>query len=107
MSPSPNSDLNPMNPARTLADRVQARVAEAERLLTPPRKNSLLAQGDTRSLRKVYREMRTVYRNYRRQTGSPAVAELRTAVQAFKKGQSLTSLVEIASFLDDRKLLVW
>jgi len=31
----------------------------------------------------------------------------RTAVQAFKKGQSLTSLVEIASFLDDRKLLVW
>jgi hypothetical protein len=107
MSPSPNSDSSPINPRRTLADRVQARVAEAERLLTPPRKNSLLAQGDTRSLRKVYREMRTVYRNYRRQTGSPAVAELRTAVQAFKKGQSLTSLVEIASFLDDRKLLAW
>jgi hypothetical protein len=35
------------------------------------------------------------------------VPELRSAVAAFKRGQSLTSLVQIASFLDDRKLLAW
>ena len=107
MSPSRDSDMNPLSPRPTLADRVQARVAEAERLLNPPRTKSLAAEGDGRSLRKVYREMRTLYRNYRRQTGSPPVAELRVAVQAFKKGQSLTSLIQIAAFLDDRKLLGW
>jgi hypothetical protein len=51
--------------------------------------------------------MRGLYRNYRRKAGTPAVPELRSAVHAFKRGQSLTSLVHIASFLDDRKLLGW
>jgi len=35
------------------------------------------------------------------------VPELREAVQAFKKGPSLTSLVGVAVFLDDRSLLTW
>jgi hypothetical protein len=120
----PNSGLQP-----TLADRVKARVAEAERSLElgstetngaprkrgrPPRakKTSTLglsqaSKRESESLLKVYREMRELYRGYRRRAGTPAVPELRSAVTAFKRGQSLTSLVVIASFLDDRKLLAW
>jgi hypothetical protein len=55
----------------------------------------------------VYCEMRAIYRSYRRKTGETAVPELRSAVLAFNRGQSLTSLVHIATFLDDRKLLAW
>jgi hypothetical protein len=51
--------------------------------------------------------MRGLYRTYRRKTGRPPVPELRSAVQAFRRGRSLKSLVHIASFLDDRKLLSW
>ena len=122
---SRGSDLNPTSPSPTLADRVKARVAQAERSIdnrareaNPKNKrlrpttaaaltNSSQAERDVQSLRKVYREMRSLYRGYRRQNGTPAVAELRSAVDAFQKGESLTSLVHIASFLDDRKLLVW
>ncbi len=123
------SDLNPTDPSSTLTDRVRAHVAEAGRLLDnrapaanakhkhlrPTRStkpaalltNSLEAEREVRSLQTVYREMRAVYRSYRRRAGTAAVPELRSAVHAFKRGQSLTSLVQIASFLDDRKLLGW
>ena len=123
------SDLNPTDPSSTLTDRVRAHVAEAERLLynRAPKANakhkqlrptlltkpaasltdSLGAQREVQSLQTVYREMRALYRSYRRRAGTAAVPELRSAVHAFKRGQSLTSLVHIASFLDDRKLLGW
>jgi len=122
------SDLNPNDPSSTLTDRVRAHVAETGRLLDnrgrgtngkhkhlrPTRSNksaaSLTGSLDAReaqSLQTVYREMRGLYRNYRREAGTAAVPELRSAVAAFKRGQSLTSLVQIASFLDDRKLLAW
>jgi hypothetical protein len=119
----PNSGLQP-----TLSDRVKARVAEAERAIelrstdtNGPRKRgrparakktstlglSQVSKRESESLLKVYAEMRELYRGYRRRAGTPAVPELRSAVHAFKRGQSLTSLVVIASFLDDRKLLAW
>jgi hypothetical protein len=111
------SDLNPNDPSSTLTDRVRAQVAEAGRLLdnrargkTAKRASlagSFETQREAQSLQTVYREMRGLYRNYRRKAGTPAVPELRSAVHAFKRGQSLTSLVHIASFLDDRKLLGW
>ena len=123
------SDLNPPDPSSTLTDRVRAHVAEAERLLdnrapganakprhlrptrsTKPTASFMdtsEAEREARSLQTVYREMRALYRSHRRQAGTAAVPELRSAVQAFKRGQSLTSLVQIASFLDDRKLLGW
>ena len=128
-SKSPGSDRNPTNPTPTLADRVKARVAEAERSLdkrsregNPKPKHlrptifdqasasladSSGADREAHSLRTVYHEMRALYRGYRRRTGRPAVPELRSAVQAFNRGGSLKSLVDIASFLDDRKLLGW
>jgi hypothetical protein len=125
---SQGSDLNPTNPSPTLADRVKARVAEAERGLDKRSRGnskpkhlrptifdqssaSLMdssgAQLEAHSLRAVYHEMRALYRGYRRRTGRPAVPELRSAVLAFNRGGSLKSLVDIASFLDDRKLLGW
>ena len=51
--------------------------------------------------------MKVTYQRYRRQTGRPALPELREAVHAFKRGPSLTSLVGVATFLDDRGLLGW
>jgi hypothetical protein len=129
IDPSLVSDLNPTGPLPTLADRVKARVARAERLLdhrareanakhkhirptrltkaAAPLTDDSMAQRETQSLQRVYSEMRTIYRGYRRETGAPAVPELRTAARAFKRGQSLSSLVEVATFLDDRKLLTW
>jgi hypothetical protein len=123
------SDLNPTDPSSTLTDRVRAHVAEAGRLLDnrtseanakhkhlrPTRltkgaaslTSTSEARREAQSLQTVYREMRGLYRNYRRQAGTAAVPELRSAVSAFKRGQSLTSLVQIATFLDDRKLLAW
>lgn len=113
----------------TLADRVKDRVAAAELYFDkrshegtskprPLRPTILTESGgsfadasrahrETQSLGRVYGEMRALYRNYRRETGRPAVPELRSAVQAFRRGQSLKSLVDIATFLDDRKLLAW
>ena len=82
-----SQDLSPSQP--TLAERVKARVAE------------------TRSLQRVFSEMRTTYRGYRKDTKAPSVPELREAVRAFKRGQSLKSLTEVAVFLDERKLLGW
>lgn len=82
-----SKDRIPSQP--TLAERVKARVAE------------------TRSLQRVFSEMRTTYRGYRRDTHAPSVPELRDAVRAFKRGQSLKSLTEVAVFLDERKLLGW
>lgn len=65
------------------------------------------SQSEARSLRRVYRELRGTYREYRKQTGRSSVPALREAVHAFKQGPSLTSLVGVAAFLDDRSLLPW
>ena len=126
--PIDSSNASPVNPSdrsRTLADRVKTRVEQARLHLDngtgeskPPRKkrasqpiaslgSSSEADRELRSLRKVYCEMRGLYRRYRRESGSAAVPELRSAVHAFRRGESLASLTHIAAFLDDRKLLSW
>ena len=114
---------------RNLTERVRARVSEAGvardagvRKANPKRKHlrptrlrdkasalteDLEAQRDAQSMRRVYCELKTTYKRYRRRTGRPAVPALRDAVRAFKRGQSLTSLVNVATFLDDRGLLAW
>lgn len=128
-TPSSNG-LGPIKARPTLTDRVKDRVAKFEAELerregTPAPKTSKAKKrtpslgsaatasknGDgeleTRSLNRVYGELKTTYQQYRKQTGRAAVPELREAVQAFKKGPSLTSLVGVAVFLDDRSLLTW
>jgi hypothetical protein len=123
------SDSTPKSPSQTLSDRVKGRVSEARlsldqggsravpkakglRPARPARPASHLKAGsqderDTRSLEQVYFELRATYQRYRRETGKPPVPELRDAVHAFKLGPSLTSLVSVATFLDDRGLLAW
>lgn len=124
-----SSNLTPASPSRSLTDRVKNRVTEARRGLDQrtagggPKSKRLRAtrlsrptsrltevtdaDHDTRSLRRVYGELKTTYQQYRRETGRPPLPELRDAVHAFKRGPSLTSLVGVASFLDDRGLLAW
>lgn len=120
---------SPTHSGRTLAERVKARVVEAGRALEDgssksnapfghlrptrvTRKTATPSLGaedprESRSLRLVFGELRSTYRRYRRQTGKPAVPELREAVRAFQRGHSLGSLVAVATFLDDRNLLAW
>ena len=126
---SQTSSTGTPGPARTLTERVQARIADARRTLDDGEGNSnashkhvrptrLAARagslaGDSESRREVQRlqwvycEMRMTYRRYRRETRRPAIPELRNAVLAFRRGPSLTSLVDVATFLDDRQLLAW
>ena len=128
---NPSSDgLGPIRARPTLTDRVKDRVAKVEAELerregttapktpkaskkrTPSLHSAATASKnggelEARSLNRVYGELKTTYQQYRKQTGRSAVPELREAVQAFKKGPSLTSLVGVAVFLDDRSLLTW
>lgn len=119
----------PLNPSGSLTERVRGRVAEAglaldrqeggaaakpgrlrpTRLSTPAARSRETGdtQRESRSLRRVYEEIKTTYQQYRRKTGRPAEPALREAVHAFKRGPSLTSLVGIAAFLDDRGILGW
>lgn len=123
-----SSGRTPIRSRPTLTDRVKDRVAKVEAALErregtpapkpakrkPPTLGSVASapragesERETRSLNRVYGELKTTYQQYRKQTGRSAVPELKEAVQAFKKGPSLTSLVGVAVFLDDRSLLTW
>ena len=114
---------------RTLTDRVRDRVAEAGQVIdrakpkggkrtsklgntrlgmsTAGPKANADALRESRSLRRVYRELRGTYRRHRRESGQAALPELREAVHAFKRGPSVASLVPVAAFLDERGLLAW
>jgi hypothetical protein len=113
---------------RTLTDRVRDRIAEAGEALdrAKPRGKKTSKLGNTRlgmstagpkadaealresrSINRVYRELRGTYRKHRRDSGQAALPELREAVHAFKRGPSLASLVTVAAFLDERGLLAW
>ena len=62
---------------------------------------------ELRALRIVFREMGRTHRQYRRLTHSPISMDLRSAAIAFRQEPSLMSLVPVASFLDDMRLLKW
>ncbi len=125
----PTETPQTLSNSRSLTDRVKDRVAEAgvtndERVKGPgtktrkPRPTKLgspsagpraseESMSEGKSLRRVYRELKVTYQQYRRDTGRQAVPALRDAVRAFKRGPSLKSLVGVAAFLDDRSLLPW
>ena len=62
---------------------------------------------ELRALRIVFREMGRTHRQYRRLTHSPISMDLRSAAIAFRQEPSLMSLVPVASFLDEMRLLKW
>ncbi|HEV7365597.1 MAG TPA: hypothetical protein VGN76_07100 [Gemmatimonadales bacterium] len=107
-----------------LIERVQARVAEAAFALdrranaTRPkshRRRAPLAMADSarsaeqvlaeQSLRRVFRDLGTSYRRFRKQTGTPLTPGLRDAAYNFRAEPSLTTLVAVAAFLDELDLL--
>ena len=111
----------PTESAQTLTDRVQARV-DAARLVVdrrttggPKRQRrarpastgspTLQEARESKSLRRVFRDLGVSYRRYRSQTGAPVIPELRDAAYNFRAEPSLTSLVAVAVFLDDLDLM--
>jgi hypothetical protein len=109
---------------QTLTDRVQARVNDArliverresvgrpkskrQRRARPASTNSLSLEEvrESRSLRRVFRDLGVSYRRYRSQTGDRVAPGLRDAAYNFRAEPSLTSLVAVAAFLDELDLL--
>jgi hypothetical protein len=120
---TPNGSSNEL--PENLFDRVQARVAEAafalDRRATATRPKShrrrapLTPAGEgtrnpeellaEQSLRRVFRDLGTSYRRYRKQTGTPLTPGLRDAAYNFRAEPSLNTLVAVAAFLDELDLL--
>jgi hypothetical protein len=120
---TPNGSSNEL--PEDLFERVQARVAEAafalDRRATASRPKShrrrptlATASADGRSseevlaeqsLRRVFRDLGTSYRRFRKQTGTPLTPGLRDAAYNFRAEPSLTTLVAVAAFLDELDLL--
>ena len=88
----------------TLRDRVQERVAAAEVQLaeTPPNPTVTL---ETRALWRVFHDFGKTRRRHRQETGDGAVPALRESTHAFRRAPSLSALVAVAAFLDERGLL--
>ena len=62
---------------------------------------------ESKSLKRVFRDLGLSYREYRRQTGEPVAPAVRAAAYHFKAAPSLTSLVSVAVFLDELDILTW
>lgn len=114
---------------QSLVDRVRDRVLRANRALerrdtaSRPRIRRPSAQRRTkpsaetpsgapltresRALRTVFRDLAVTHQRYRQRTGETVSPALRAAARAFKQEPSLLSLVPVAGFLDDLKLLEW
>jgi hypothetical protein len=116
------TDHLPTESSQTLTNRVQARV-DAARLVVDRRNTAGAPQRqprarpastdsptleearESRSLRRVFRDLGVSYRRYRSQTGARVVPGLRDAAYTFRAEPSLTSLVAVAVFLDELDLL--
>ncbi len=73
--------------------------------LEPP--NAIPLSLELRALRVVYHSMGRAHRRYRERTGEHVSPPLKAAARAFTQEPSLLSLVPVASFLDDLRLLPW
>lgn len=113
-------------PAQTLTDHMQARVADARlalerraRATRPKAKRRRVAPASRstsvwqlseearadRAFHRVFHDLGILYRRYRRRTGEPVTPGLRDAAYNFRAEPSLASLVAVAVFLDELDLL--
>jgi hypothetical protein len=103
---------------RSLADRVEQRVAQATQALERTRRARRPSAGRLRrstpapdveqaSLRAVFRELGDTHRQYRARTGQAGTPALREAAHAFKRAPTLPALVTVAAFFDELGLLAW
>ena len=70
-----------------------------------PSAPSLEEGRDTRSLKKVFRDLGVTYRRYRSQIGGPVAPGLRAATDRFRAQPSLPALVAVAAILEQLDLL--
>ena len=59
------------------------------------------------SLRRVFEDLGSSYRRYRRETGAPVSSEVRAAASNFRLEPSVTSLALVAARLDELDILTW
>jgi|GraSoiStandDraft_51_1057287.scaffolds.fasta_scaffold734578_2 hypothetical protein len=62
---------------------------------------------EARSLRRVFEDLGTAYRRYRKETGAPVSPAVRDAAKRFRKELSVLSLASVAGRLDELKILNW
>ena len=60
-----------------------------------------------RSLRRVFVDLGTSYRAFRRRTGAAVSPEVRDAANRFRREGDVTSLVAVAASLDQLEALPW
>lgn len=125
---NPLSNQQGSDPAdRSLLERVRARVLTVTHALqrrdsksVPPlsRPPSTLGGSrdrpapvplsrELRALHFVYHTLGRTHRRYRERTGEHVSPQLKAAARAFTREPSIISLVPVAGFLDDLRLLKW
>ena len=125
---NPSSNQQGLTPVgRSLLERVRARVRTVNHVLqrrdtrtapplSPPhvaidgpadRTAPVPLTRELRALRVVYHTLGRTHRHYRERTGEPVSPDLKAAARAFKREPSILSLVPVAGFLDDLRLLKW
>jgi hypothetical protein len=124
-SASNQQGLTPVEPS--LLERVRARVRTANHALqrrdtrtAPPLRPPHVAMDgladrtapvpltrELRALQVVYHTLGRTHRHYRERTGETISPDLKAAARAFKREPSIFSLVPVAGFLDDLRLLKW
>jgi hypothetical protein len=106
----PETIESPENLTTRIAARVvRARLELEEGTAAGPESNvdpeTASERRETESLKRVFQELGTSYRRYRRQVGGPVTPGLRDAAYRFRADPSLTSLVAVAAYLDKLDLL--
>lgn len=87
------------NSGPSLFARVSERVSAAAALEADGR--SAAAPAQSRALWKVFHDFGTSYRQRRKEIGLSPVPGIRDAAQAFRRNPTLTTLVAVASVLDE------
>jgi hypothetical protein len=86
------------------ATRPKSKRRRAESPVVAPSSQEL---RESESLKRVFRDLGTSYRQYRRQTGEPVAPAVREAAYQFRASPSITSLVSVAVHLDELDILTW
>ena len=89
---------------RAKASRPQVQRTRRARSADPSRP-SLIEDGETESLKQVFRDLAVLYRRYRTRMGGPVAPGLRDATDRFRAKPSLAALVAVAAILDQLDLL--
>ena len=112
--PPRSPDSQASQPSYTLTERVLARVRDAEGAVDQSNSRRRRDSGQTfeqvrraRSLRRVFVDLGTSYREFRRRTGADISPVVRDAACRFRRELDVTSLVAVAASLDQLEALPW